>query len=173
MPYYSNRPIFPNCIISVNRGQAILNMMQNLTVSDVNRGMASNRRSESDKNQIPKLQTVVDQSETLVSKEFCVQRFVFPKFVVSSVVPKLDSKLALIEISNHRVAVGYTETKLASPIILIQPITYFKERTGNSGGRYVLGGSFTLYPSIGERSSKETDAFVKDLTDQTRHFCAK
>ena len=160
MPYDSNRPIFPNCIISVNRGQAILNMMQNLTVSDVQRGMASNRRSKSDKKQIPKLQTVVDQSETLATKECCVQRLVFPKFVVTSIVPKLDSKLALIEISNHRVAIGYTETKHAPAIILIHRITYIKERTGNSGGRYVLGGSFTLYPSIGERSSKETDAFV-------------
>ena len=95
------------------------------------------------------------------------------QFVVPSIVPKLDSKLAFIEISNHRVAIGYTETKLTPAVILVHGITYFKERTGNSGGRYVLGGSFTLYPSIGERSSKETDAFVKDLTDQTRHFCAK
>lgn len=173
MPYYSDRPIFPKCIISVNRRQAVLNVVQNLAVSNINGGVTGDRSPEGYQNQIAESEFVVDQSESLVLKELRIQRLVFPELVVPSIIPQPDSELPFVEVPNQGITVGYPESKLASAVILIHIRTYFKDRTGNSGGRYVLGGSLTLYPSIGERSSKETDAFVKDLTDQTRHFWDK
>lgn len=173
MPYYSYRPIFPKCIISVNRRQAVLNVVQNLAVSDVYGGVAGDGRSEGDQNQIPEEKLVVNQTEALVAEELGIKRLVFPELVVPSIIPQLDSELPFVEVPNQCITVGYPESKLASAVILIHIRTYFKDRTGNSGGRYVLGGSLTLYPSIGERSSSDTEAFVKDFTDQTRHFWDK
>ncbi len=94
--------------------------MQNLAVPNVNCGMTSNRRAKRDQNQIAKFQTVVDQAESFVSEEFGVQRFVFPELVVPSIIPQLDSELPFVEIPNQSVAVGYSETKLAPTVILIQ-----------------------------------------------------
>jgi len=95
-------------------------MMQNLAVSDVNRGMASDGRAKRDQNQIAKFQTVVNQSESFVSEELGIQRFVFPELIIPSIIPQLDSELPLIEIPNEGVAVGYPETKFASAVIIVQ-----------------------------------------------------